>query len=176
MPKLLRILGNPLFHRIGSEDYHLEEDISAVGNQGLQDRSISCITTEEYPWAVNTFETSKAAQKNNLINGQLLHHLTNNRTVYIVWSVHPFRLEKQEFSQLGLRDWVPGYAGCGPPGVDGLLLTYLSSRVRIINIFKYINWILYSMITSAILISTCGKIWQFQAFKFFSLGSSEWNI
>jgi len=76
--------GEPPFSSHGSEDYHLEEDISAVGNQGLQDRSISCITTEEYPWAVNTFETSKAAQKNNLINGQLLHHLTNNRTVYIV--------------------------------------------------------------------------------------------
>ena len=46
--------GEPPFSSHGSEDYHLEEDISAVGNQGLQDRSIPCITTEEYPWVVNT--------------------------------------------------------------------------------------------------------------------------
>jgi len=45
--------GEPPFSSHGSEVHHLEEDISAIGNHGLQDRSIPWISTEEYPWAVN---------------------------------------------------------------------------------------------------------------------------
>jgi len=55
--------GEPPFSSHGSENHHLEEDISAFGNHGLQDRSILCISTEEYPWVVNTIRDIESGSK-----------------------------------------------------------------------------------------------------------------
>jgi len=46
--------GEPSFSSYDSEDQHQDEDASGGGSQGVHERSIPCITSEDYPWAVKT--------------------------------------------------------------------------------------------------------------------------
>jgi len=56
--------GNPSFPSCGPEDQHLDEDVSVGGSQGVHDKSIPCITTEEYPWVVNTIRDLESGTEN----------------------------------------------------------------------------------------------------------------
>jgi len=56
--------GEPSLSSRRSEDQHVEEDVSVVGNQGVWESSIPCITTEEYPWVVKTIRDIESGTEN----------------------------------------------------------------------------------------------------------------
>ena len=56
--------GEPSFSSCGSEGQQGDEISLGVRNQGVQDRSIPCITTEGYHGAVNTFQDIESGTEN----------------------------------------------------------------------------------------------------------------